>query len=224
MYKSFTFTIRPRDGFPQELDCKVIKWCQQQTGAFLCYEKEGIERHLHGQVWLQEAREKGTINRSLERICATNVKDWDNAQSIILRRGTKIAYNDDFVVEYLSKEDNILLNKPPDEDTEDYYPSQEEQEKVKAKANATDQYYHTMNESLKEYKEEFNIEKVTRKIVADFMSYQIYHKKTHKIIRHKRDRVEITNNLYNYHTENFNSWKEFLTADDVMKYTEKNID
>ena len=106
MYKSWTFTIRPRDGFPKTLDHKVVDWAKKQDGAFLTYEKADVERHIHGQIWC-EPRDKGTVNKSLERICVNNIPEWDTAQNIVLRRGTKIAYNNDFVENYLAKEDNI---------------------------------------------------------------------------------------------------------------------
>lgn len=220
MYKSFSFTIRPRNGFPKTLDHKVIDWAKKQDGAFLCFEKDGIERHIHGQVW-HEPREKGTINRSLERLCCNNVDEWDAAQSIVLRRGTKIAYNDDFITEYLAKEDNVILNIPP-EDTSLFYPSLDEQNKVKDQANATDPQYHKYLYDFHEYQKEKNLPEVVDNIsalkqVADFLSYKIYVEKTYKVIKHKRDRNEITTNIMNYIRSRINP-KEFMSESDWQQY------
>lgn len=222
MFKSFAFTIRPRDGFPKTLDHKVVDWARKQEGAFLCFEKDGIERHIHGQVF-HEPREKGTINRSLERLCANNITEWDAAQSIVLRRGTRIAYNDDFITEYLSKEDNILLNNPP-EDTSLYYPSEQEQKEVKAKANAVDPQYHQYLVDFKKYQKEKDLPIVSTRIecikqVASFLSYKIYVEKTYRVIKHKRDRNEICQNIMNYINSKENcqdfmsdaSWNEWIT-------------
>lgn len=218
MYKSWAFTIRPRNGFPKTLDDKVIDWAKRQDGAFLCFEKDGIERHIHGQIWTDIPREKGTVNRSIERLCANHIDEWDTAQSVVLRRGTKIAYNDDYITEYLSKEDNILYNNPP-EDTSLYYPTQEEQDKVIRKSNAVDTHYHQMNEDLKEYMEKHEITKITTKFqVATFLNDMIYISKKYKVIKQKKDRTDLCNNLYYYHIQSKNSWTEFIHKEDIHKY------
>lgn len=222
MYKSWTFTIRPREGYPSHLDSKVLDWVKKQKGAFLTYEKDGVERHLHGQIWC-EPRDKGTVNKALERICANNIPGWDSAQNIILRRGTKIAYNNDFVENYLAKEDNILLNSPPPE-FDSYYPSPEEQEKVKAASNAVDPQYHQYLCDFKEYQKHKNLNEIKNHIegikqVAQFLSYKIYEEKKYKVIKHKRDRVAITQNIYNYILGR-QCYKQFITeeqADQLAK-------
>lgn len=213
MYGSWSFTIRPRNGFPEELDDKVIAYCKKQTGGFLCSEMDAEARHLHGQLFFKEPRDKGTVNRSLERLCANNIPEWDGAQSIVLRRGTKIAYSDDFITEYLSKEDNILFNNVP-LDTKPFYPSLEEQTKVKNKSDAVDKKYHQWSVDFNEWNSD---EPITLELVAKFLSYKIYEEKRYPVIAEKRKRVEATQNLYNYLRPGKNTYYQFLSNDKVSQ-------
>lgn len=219
MYGSWSFTIRPKNGFPETLDETVVKYLHKQIshygaeGAFLCSEMEDEARHLHGQVFFNEPRDKGTFNRSLERLCASNVPDWTGSQSIVLRRGTKIAYSDDFITEYLSKEDNILFNNVP-LDTTPYYPSPEEQKKTQDKSHAVDKKYHNWLVDFNEWNTE---EKITIELTAKFLAHKIYEVKQYPVIAEKRKRVEAAQNLYNYLKPGKNTYYQFLTNDKVSQ-------
>ena len=85
-YKSWAFTIRPRDGVEKDspLQIAIVKWCMKQNYYFLCAEGVDEARHLHGQIWIDDPRDKGTICRSLERICEKNVDTWNPAQKKIV--------------------------------------------------------------------------------------------------------------------------------------------
>lgn len=139
-FKSFCFTVRPLNGLQKELEEALVKWLSRYEG-FLCYEMEDVARHAHGVIYLPNPRTKGDLNKSLESICAREVPNWNASQNMVLRRGTKICYNDDFISEYLSKEDNILYNNIP-ENTSLFYPPPEEQRRVQALSNAVDKRFH----------------------------------------------------------------------------------
>jgi hypothetical protein len=219
-YKSWTFTIRPRNGAPEQFDDKIVKYLSKQHGAFLCSEMEDEARHLHGQVFFEEPRDKGTFNKSLERICASHISDWDAAQNIVLRRGTKIAYNDDFICNYLAKEDNILFNNVP-QATSEFYPSKEEQQKVQDKSHAVDKKYHQWSVDFKEWNEEDK--PVTIENVAKFLAHMIYDVKKYPVIVEKRKRIEHTNNLFHYLNPNKNSYFEFISEKKKLEIVNKNI-
>lgn len=193
MYKSWAFTIRPREGFHEELETKLIKWISKQDYGFACVEMEGDARHCHAQIWINTPRDKGTINRSLENLCVSGLKEkFDASSKVVLRRGTKIAYNDDFIEEYLAKEDNIIYNNPP-EDTSVFYPTKEEQEKVMAKKN-------TKNSKYLECKTQF-LEKgneVTLENVAIFVRDGMYKNDTITIIEDDRKRKQFVKSLFYY--------------------------
>jgi len=155
-YKSYCFTIRPRLGLTKLTEEAVKKWMLKQDYAYATIEMEDEARHLHGQIWLDEPRMRGVVNKSLKLICEKTIDDWNSAQAKVLSSGTKIAY-DDFYTSYLidadkKKDDeiNVIVDKVPDI-TSDYYPTEEEQEKVKNSCNAIDKRYHKLNEMYEEW-------------------------------------------------------------------------
>lgn len=216
-YKSWAFTIRPRDGVEEDskLQIAIIKWCMKQDYYFLCAEGADEARHLHGQIWIDDARDKGTINKSLERICEKFVESWDTAQKKVLRSGTKIAYSSDFVENYLSKEDNWILNACP-ENEEDYYPSPEEQNKVQAKENAVDKRFHRLSEKFKEANPDWQnyVTAVDRRyITAKFLSDAMFKSKTEAVIQDKKNRVALCGCLIAY-IWSMADISMFMTADE----------
>lgn len=146
-YRSFTFTLRPLDGAKVSLDDAVVKWLKKYKG-FLCAEKEGVERHLHGQIFYENPVSRGDLNKQLTNMCERVVENWNSQQNYVMRRGTKISYDDNFIDEYLSKEDKHLYVDLPD-NTSEYYPSKEEQAKVQAKSNAIDKRFHEWETDFK---------------------------------------------------------------------------
>lgn len=208
MYKSWAFTIRPREGFHEELEDRFIKWIKKQDYGFACVEMEGDARHCHGQIWINTARDKGTLNRSLENLCVSALKEkFDASAKVVLRRGTKIAYNDNFITEYLAKEDNIIFNNPPD-DTSPFYPSKEEQEKVQAKKNTRNSKY---LECKTQFLEQGN--EVTLENVAIFVRDGMYKNDTITIIEDDRKRKQFVKSLF-YYIQGGCSLSAMLTKED----------
>lgn len=137
-YKSYAFTVRPRDGLTPELERRLKVWLSKQDYAFAVTEMEAEARHMHGQIFSNIARTKSSVQVSLERIQESCDPNWCPASKKVLRRGVKIAYSNHFIDEYLNKSDSkIIYNNPPEEESE-FYPSEEEQKKVKEQAQAVD--------------------------------------------------------------------------------------
>lgn len=213
MYKSWAFTIRPLKGFQEKSEDRLLKWLSKQDGAFACIEMEGEARHCHGQIFISgEGRTKGTINKSLENICATTIDDWNPAQNIVLRRGTKIAYNDDFITEYLSKEDNIIFNNPP-ENTSIYYPSKEEQEKTINKSKSQNQTYFGLKEEWKTFNEDNHF---TLEDVAIWLMDKMYKYDTYRIIEDDKRRKQFTKSLY-FYLKGKGNLRQMMFEDDYIK-------
>jgi len=215
-YNSWSFTIRPLRGISENTLTKVILWLDKQDFGFACLEMEGEARHLHGQIWIKEPRTKGTINKSLENICARTIEDWSPAQNLVLRRGTKIAYNDGFVENYLNKEENIIFNNPPDCPSEFFYPSQEEQEEVQAKSSSRNSQYYELKKEWKKFNENnaFSLEDVARWLMDRMYKYD-----TFKIIEDDKRRKQFTKSLY-YYLKGQGTLKMMLTEEDYLKTTQ----
>lgn len=151
-FKSYAFTVRPRNGLSEELECRITSWLKKQDYAFAVTEMSAEAKHLHGQIFCNEPRVKGAVQLSLERIQEKYDPDWDPASKKVLRRGVRIAYNGDFIEEYLNKEDSsVIYNSPPEEESS-YYPSEEEQTKVKELSNAVDKRLHTISNLYRDWK------------------------------------------------------------------------
>lgn len=196
-YKSFCFTLRPAEGATTDLDDAVIKWFKKYKG-FLCAEKEGVERHLHGQIFFEEPKSRGDVNKQLTNMCERVVKDWNSQQNYVMRRGTRIAYNDDFVDEYLSKEDQHLYSDLPD-NTSEYYPTKEEQEKVQKKSNAVDQRFHQWETDFleSEYNELFQ-KKNIQLYVSQFLENMMFNIRKYPVVVCPKKRKEYAKALYLY--------------------------
>ncbi len=126
-FRSFTFTIRPKDGVPEDGDLQkaIIAYVAKYKG-FVAVEKEDNERHLHGQLWLEKAKRKHDINKQLNTICTRTVPEWDIDQQHVLHGGTKIAYNDDFYLNYCNKDETDIIYSQIPAFRQEYYPSEEE--------------------------------------------------------------------------------------------------
>lgn len=143
-YRSFCITVRPTDGLCKKREEMFIKWASLQTGAYGVIEKEGAERHLHLQLFFQEGREKGDVNKQITRIFERMPVGPNEIR--VLRKGTRIAYNMDWCDQYLQKQEGsevVIDNVPPD--TALFFPSREEQERVKASSQAIDQQFHDLS-------------------------------------------------------------------------------
>lgn len=147
--KSFGITIRPRLGIPKDgsLQKAIIKYCEKNEFHSYVFEKENEARHVHIQLFHEEPKFTGDIKKQFQRICEKYIHDWDIAQKKVCVK-VRVCYNDwieNYCIENDIKQnehkDNIFHNPPLNE--EEYYPTQEEQDKAKNKANAVDQRFHS---------------------------------------------------------------------------------
>lgn len=225
VYRSYCFTVRPTNGLTTKLEEALLKWLQRYEG-FLCYEMEEVARHAHGVIYLNNPRSKGDVNKSLESICAREVPDWNASQNMVLRRGTKICYNDDFISEYLGKEDNVLYNNIP-EDTSLFYPPPEEQLRVQEQSKAVDkrfyQYEYDFNQS--NYKKVLDRNpRFSQQIVASFLEDMMFNTRIYPVIICPRRRKEVCKALHLYLIKQKNG-TESLYKDDlyVLQFAIKNL-
>jgi len=200
MFRSFCITVRPRDGINNDTVEEIHKWLSRHPNfAFAVLEMEGECRHLHAQLWYDDPKNKGDIQKALTRICERTIPDWDAKQKKVMAGGTKVAIND-WYLHYLTNNDlkiddpNILIDKPPNISSP-YYPSDEEQEKVKTMARAVDPRFAKLE---MDYKEKYPDTPVTLKSVASFLSDAMFISRTIKVIVHQRDRTALCSALYAY--------------------------
>lgn len=157
-YNSWGFTIRPKYGI--ERDSKFEKDLCTIFSRFEGYhcvaEKEDEKRHIHAQVWMDTPRTRSDMKKRVERLCEKQ-EWWDTFHKMNTIK-IKICYND-WYDGYLENNEEkelggevseTLLNNVPALTTQ-FYPSEEEQEKTKAKANAVDLGFHNLKVEYNEY-------------------------------------------------------------------------
>jgi len=200
-YKSFALTIRPRLGISDTTIESYLSWLRKQAYAVAVIEMADEARHLHAQIWLEEGRTKDDVAKQVKRICERTIEDWDAGQSKVLRGGIRIAYSD-WYLEYLTdnenkqEEANVLLHNPPDK-TESYYPTEEEQENVKALSQSADPRFLKMEQECLEYlgKNQYQLTQVN---IARYLSAAMFEYRTMKVLIQQRDRTALCKTLFAY--------------------------
>lgn len=200
-YKSYCFTVRPTKGVSRDLEKALLSWGKKQKYCFMGMEMNDEARHLHAQVWFDEPRTRGNLNKAIDNILERTLEDYNYAQKVVFRTGTRIAY-DDWFLEYVmdaekKKDDikNIILEMVP-EKTQLYYPSEEEQERVRASCNAIDKRFHRLNEMWKEwekYEDRPDLENA-----GLFLNWIIYSEKKYPVIQDGRIAKQVCKNLHAY--------------------------
>ena len=204
-YNSYAFTIRPRQGVSEEIQFEFEKYIVKNFKYyFLCAEKQDEERHLHGQVWMENSRKKGDFTKSLKRVQERTDPDWSPASAKVLASGVKIAYSRDWIEEYLAKEDDWILNNPPGLENK-FYPTKEEQESVRAKANAVDPGFHHWSVLYKE--SQYSELPLTKETVGKWFHDAMFVSKKIKVQIDPKRRIQNRDCLFQYIKANSDSWK-----------------
>jgi len=202
-FQSFGITIRPRDGVCEALLTDIIKWMSKQEYVYGVTEKEGSERHVHIQIW-GEPKYTSDVKKQMLRICSRKVKDWDKAQAQHAVM-VKVCWTD-WYDQYLEnnpdkpEEVNTLVENVPD-NTLDYYPDEEEDERMKEKNNAVDRTYYELTKALEDYIRDNEVEDVTKVTVARFLHDAQHISKIIKVIREQKVARATVQTLYAHYTK-----------------------
>lgn len=200
---SFAITIRPRHGIAPDtpLEKRLLKWFEKLTYSSVCFEKQDEARHLHAQVWYDEKdKKKGDLMKGLrDRICKDEIIDWDTSQK---QKCVKICYAYNSWFENYCKDneekgeptDIRWINAPLDELP--YYPSEEEQSAIQAKANAADPRFYGYEEKWKSINGD-RLPKDTYETAA-FLFDLMFKFRTIPVVIDKKARCNIAECLYNY--------------------------
>lgn len=224
MFRSFGITIRPRDGITDDCVKNVVKYLNRHPQyAVAVLEKEDTERHLHAQVWYDDPKYKGDIKKQLVRIVSNSklVHEWDLPQkqhTIFVKIAYKDWYND-YLLENDLKIDspNILINNPPLE-TDGFYPTQDEQDKVQAIATSVDPRFAKLEQDCLVY---LNGSAITLRNIAVYLSFAMYVERSIKVVIHKRDRTALAQSLYAYMKKEINTEMFIELTPEEKKENEK---
>ena len=209
-YRSYCFTVRPGSKglnplpeWPSFVGA-LTSWLKRQEFAVAVEEMSSTEAvHIHGQVWLpQPGREKGKINSALQSICERSFQDWQLDNLRCLRKGTTIAYSDwyhSYLEDNELKVDEVkhIINNPPHK-TQEYYPSEAEQELVQARAHAADPKLFRWEQHWFLYKSEKNIDTCSFENCTKFVYYIYNVARLEQLPRSRREIREHICLLYGY--------------------------
>lgn len=219
VYNSFAVTISLKDqDFKGEIEEWFTSWLKKQDYSMGVVEKDSSGKlHAHAQIWNESPSRKGDMFGTAFK---SKILKYSPDSVVLGNRGalnSEIAYNDRFV-EYMEKDIvKELVCKLP-QLTDKYYPSEEEQQKVMAEANAVDKKFHRWLLDFKESNFWINEEWVpSLGDCARFLAYQMFVSKKYPVIVEKRRRVEYTKCLYCYAVEK-RAYEEFLTLEDKENY------
>lgn len=226
-YRSYCITIstaEPVEGEGQEV---LTNWLKKQDYSYAVIEGglgKDQERHLHAQVWYEEAREKGTLNKALKRIIEKHFPESKPHIAIKI----KISYNDDFLEKYMTKDVTELITDavPDKEQRNDYYPSQEEQDKVMKDSKIIDHkmnhleelFYQWVNETQEEEPDNM-IEKKAQ--VSRFLSDMMYKSRKIKVPTDMKIQRNLCSVFTNYIWKVSNSY--LLLSQEEQKLLEQEI-
>lgn len=134
-------TVRPRSGLTDDMIKRAVSCFDKLDGAFAVTEKTGSERHLHAAMFLKNEVKKCQI---VERMKVVQGQ-LDADELRVLKGGVKVLYSDDWVKQYLDKQDStvIVYDRLPKE-TGSYYPDAESQAGAVGRAGATSQSLTTL--------------------------------------------------------------------------------
>lgn len=201
-YRAFAFTIRPKQGVTESglIETKLTKYLSKHNG-FIVAEKTGICRHLHGVIFYLKSKRKYDLFLILKGIQEKEQgSELDYNEERVLKGGLKIAYDDNFYTEYTNKPDSELIYDNLPESTTEFYPSKDEQERVRASSNAVDKTFHTLLELWKESQRT----QISQDSVKCFMYELMYVTKKIKVIEDKKKFNQRCISLFHYIQGEFN--------------------
>jgi len=215
-YRSYAFTIRPLSGVTPDSDFEkgVINMVRKYKG-FVAAEMEDGNRHLHGQIFFEKPKRKHDFNEMMNTIAKRSLTDWCYDQQRVMYAGTEIAYNDGWLLDYTNKPDSLMLYMEIPPDTQNYYPTEEEQNKVMSRAKAVDKQLHHLVELWDIYygpDHDKELAPNSEQGIALFLYDMMFVEKKIRVIKEKRKISEMRSSLYHY----ING--EGLKTTDKLKY------
>lgn len=120
--RSVAITIRPSDGVTDTHISKFSTYVKRKCEYYyIITEKEDDERHIHAGLIYKNPVTVSNVCTELLRV----YKDLNTDEKLVLRRGIKVMYNNDFISKYMAKGDSTVVverNLPEDGCLESYFP------------------------------------------------------------------------------------------------------
>lgn len=189
-FKTYAVTVRPSDGITDPQIEKFVKWVKRHCVYYhVVTEKDGSQRHIHSGLVLKEPKLKTNVTAMLKGL----FKQMSTDEHRVLSRGVKIMYNDDFIQQYLDKDDDTVVIEsclPESGTLESFYPPKPTTPEVPRKCSA---YYHEL-EALW-YKHQAPHHDVNTMCVRDFLFKMMYSDRVIPVIRDDKQIIQVARHL-----------------------------
>lgn len=219
--RSFSITLRPRLGLHGRLADEIVEWFNKKEFHAYVFELTGEKRHIHGQIWLEEATSIDSIRKALFRIMKSHLEpqgEWTKACQSVQSEGFRYAYNDDWATKYIVKDGpHVEANIP--EDTTPYYPTLEQQAAFIASAVRTsDPYYHALKDRWETANPNYIEHQFTIVDVGKFYYSQMFIDKMIAVIADTRQSKQKASALFHYIFPNVESLDRVVTRETIDMY------
>lgn len=190
-FRSYALTFRPFDGVTDKQISMLDKWCRKKTLYHkLITEKEGSSRHCHAAVFLEQEESRSNLVVKMTRL----FPDLSTQEKRVWRQGVKVMYNEDFLGNYMDKEDDTVIiseNLPEAGRLESFYPPKPDLSVVKK--SKCSHYYHELEALWNKYVPlATDINTVT---VRDFLFNMMYNERCLNVIRDDKSIVQVARHL-----------------------------
>lgn len=212
---SFGITINPTIGVDQALEDRLVRWLQKRE-----YQVYNIEygqadvahtRHMHAQIWQDTPTTAADIRTTLNRILENNLPEWDSNQKRYAAK-VKIAWDDNYMDEYITKDSPLIIDNPP-LDSHEYYPTKEQQQKFIAKANCVDPKYYNLEEKWQDsMNNPLYTADPTPDIIKQWLNSQMFIERKMAVVECPKRRNNLAKCLFQYISKNQDYSRMFENA------------
>jgi hypothetical protein len=189
--QSFAITVRPLDGITETQIQKFLKWTKKQCDYYhVITEKTMAERHIHAGLFMKVPKTRSNVSTDLMRL----FKDLSDVEKSVLRKGLKIMYNEDFILNYLNKGDDTVVvasSLPEEGHMESYFPPKPEV--LESRAKKCSAYYHELEKLW--YEHRTPAYEVTTITTRDFLFEVMYDKRVLPVIRDDKQIIQVSRHL-----------------------------
>lgn len=193
-HRSFAVTFRPYGGVTDDQIKLFIKYVKRQCEYYyVITEKTMAERHIHAGLFLKKKKSPSNFSTDLIRL----FKDCTSEEKAVLRKGIKSMYNNDFINNYMNKDDDTVIierNLPEASHLESYY--SEVPAPKKTGPTATDPYYQNLENLWYQYKRP--IEECNPSNIRNFLMVMMNDERKIRVISDNRKIFQISCALSRY--------------------------
>jgi len=193
-FRTYALTLRPRNGVDTAEISTTVKWIKKRCEFYhIVTEKTGSDRHIHAALYLKTDVTKSNLTtvwiRELKKL------GLDSSELTVARKGVKILYSNDFVDNYLDKDDDTVViesNLPEKSTLLQYYPPKPVSATV-AKARKCSAYYHELEALWHQHKRpllEINTENARH-----FLFNMMYNERCINVIRDDKTIIQTARHL-----------------------------